>query len=219
MSLRNLLVNWREAWQCLAVKFWLVALLIGVSPCFADFAAWRLLHFPETVAAPTKELTVWGDEADPDNDLYANLQEYAQDADPNVSSEPIEWAFVDEYGERHLFLTFPYQVADPPLATVIESSSDAKQWAPASVFSPRLEVPITSSTRLVNRVSQGSMESISVRTTALIEDTDRLFLRTRVMPEEEALLSPLAAEEFLIEDGLLTDPLLQNPTSSSVIVV
>jgi len=63
------------------------------------------------------------------------------------------------------------------------------------------------------------MESISVRTTALIEDTDRLFLRTRVMPEEEALLSPLAAEEFLIEDGLLTDLLLQNSTSSSVIVV
>lgn len=136
-----------------------------------------------------------------------------------MSSEPIEWAFVDEYGDRYLFLTFPYQVADPPLATVIESSSDAKQWAPASVFSPRLEVPITSSTRLVNRVSQGSMESISVRTTALIEDTDRLFLRTRVMPEEEALPSLLAAEEFLIEDGLLTDLLLQNSTSSSVIVV
>ena len=114
MSLRNLLVIWREAWQCLAVKFWLVALLIGVSPCFADLAAWRLLHFPETVADPTKELTVWGDEADLDNDLYANLQEYAQDTDPNVSSEPIEWAFVDEYGDRYLFLTFPYQVTRSP---------------------------------------------------------------------------------------------------------
>lgn len=186
-------------------------LLTVSSESQTDLDAWRLLHFPQTANDPSKEATSWGNQADPDADGYINLLEFLQDTDPNAFSDPL-------IPDSPSVLSFPWRETDHPVALQVETSWDAQTWLPGVILSPEIEIPVTATSHIVNRQMEGSVERILVRAASTGEDS-RGFLRVRAI--DAADLFPLLtdAQPFRIDDGLLTAPILQSPSSEAVNVV
>lgn len=97
--------------------------LVRPVPLADPYDAWQRDHFSdEDLADPAKELTVWGDDADPDGDGAANILEYAQGTDPNspvVSSNTMSVTS----GEK-VQVVFRMRSDDPDLDFALEAIDD-----------------------------------------------------------------------------------------------
>lgn len=98
-------------------------------------AAWRNVNFSEAdLNDPAKESTVWGDTANPDNDVLNNLMEYALDTDPNDGTdgeEAIGLTVEEDSGSPGTFyhvITFKRRTNDSGLSYIPEVSGDGTTW-------------------------------------------------------------------------------------------
>lgn len=93
---------------------------------------WRAANFAAAdLQDPTKEATVWGDLADPDNDGRQNLMEYALGLNP-LGSEPQETALLSQTvstgGNQYQTLTFNARLNETSLQYITEVSADNATW-------------------------------------------------------------------------------------------
>ncbi|MEN8774870.1 MAG: hypothetical protein ABF379_05925 [Akkermansiaceae bacterium] len=97
--------------------------LVRPVPLVDPYDAWQRDHFSdEDLADFAKELTLWGDDADPDSDGATNILEYAQGTDPNslvVSSNTMSIAS----GEK-VQVIFRMRSDDPDLDFTLEATKD-----------------------------------------------------------------------------------------------
>jgi hypothetical protein len=98
---------------------------------------WRELHFPAAIGNAGLESTVWGDDADPDQDGLKNLLEFAIGTDPNDPSlSPAgpaqagvpQLVVVDDGGQDYLALQFTRRVLRPCHEVKVEASGDLQAW-------------------------------------------------------------------------------------------
>ena len=100
--------------------------------------AWRAANFSAAdLQDPTKEATVWGDLADPDNDGRQNLMEYALGLNP-LASEPQDSALLSQMvgtsPNQQQTLTFNARVNDRSLQYITEVSADNATWSPTATL-------------------------------------------------------------------------------------
>src|SRR4051794_11482562 len=88
-------------------------------PAPTSLDIWKGTNFSAAdLADPSKEATVWGDKADPDNDGRDNLMEFALGLDPNkteAATAAISIGMVDISGSKYATITFRRRKAEPLL--------------------------------------------------------------------------------------------------------
>ena len=93
---------------------------------------WRQQQFSAAdLADPAKETTVWGEQADPDQDGRDNLFEFALGFDPNkgdASEDGIQTRVIEDDGQKHLNLVFRRRKNDLSLAYIPQVSGDKQTW-------------------------------------------------------------------------------------------
>ncbi len=93
---------------------------------------WLAAHFSiADLATPDQESHVWGDDADPDQDGFNNLGEYALGLDPNspnTFSQAFKYSFVKAGGHVYATLTFKRRKIHPSVEYIPEVSGDLKNW-------------------------------------------------------------------------------------------
>ncbi|MCW1916145.1 Ig-like domain-containing protein [Luteolibacter sp. GHJ8] len=83
---------------------------------------------------PEEEATVWGEAADPDQDGYTNLEEFAHGLDPKVADAAPNLLAFASLETDHAILTFKMRMdgASPALDYAISSAGDpSAAWSPA----------------------------------------------------------------------------------------
>jgi hypothetical protein len=94
--------------------------------------AWRLGYFsPADLTDPSKEVTVWGDKADPDHDGLDNLLEFALGLNPNqreTSQQGLAPSLIESAGNKYLVLSYRHRVSEPLLQYIVEVSPDKQAW-------------------------------------------------------------------------------------------
>ncbi|HTD87983.1 MAG TPA: hypothetical protein VK850_15520, partial [Candidatus Binatia bacterium] len=133
---------------------------------------WRASYFSAAdLQDPSKETTVWGDVADPDNDGRQNVMEYALGLNP-VASEPEDAALVSATmnigGSQYQTLTFNARLADSTLQYIPEVSADNATWSATAVL-------VTSTP--VN----GDFQRVTYRDSVPITSVAARFMRLRVV--------------------------------------
>jgi len=113
-------------------------LAIQITGSGSTIETWRATYFSAAdLQDPTKEATVWGDLADPDNDGRDNLMEYALGLNP-LGSEPQDAAFVSSTvnvgGNQYQTLTFNARVNETTLQYIPEVSADNATWAATAIL-------------------------------------------------------------------------------------
>jgi hypothetical protein len=107
-------------------------------------AAWRSQYFSAAdLADPTKDTTVWGDTADPDQDGMDNLLEYAVGLDPltrQAAQQAITTTLLDSNGAKYFNLIYTRRKNAPLLQYVPEVSSDKVTWSSGSTVVQELSV-------------------------------------------------------------------------------
>jgi endonuclease/exonuclease/phosphatase (EEP) superfamily protein YafD len=84
---------------------------------------------------PEEEATVWGEAADPDQDGYTNLEEFAHGLDPKVADAAPNLLAFASLETDHAILTFKMRMdgASPALDYAISSAGDpSAAWSPAA---------------------------------------------------------------------------------------
>jgi len=95
--------------------------------------AWRSQYFSYAdLSDPTKEATVWGDLADPDQDGMNNLLEFAIGLDPltpEVGQQAIISSIIDVGGTKYFALSYTRRKSEPLLQYIPEVSTDKVTWS------------------------------------------------------------------------------------------
>ena len=94
--------------------------------------AWRTQNFIEAdLNAPQLEASIWGNDADPDNDGLSNLIEYSFGSNPNDGSNLIGGValeIIEDNGNQHLLLRIRRRLDDNSLRYEPEFSNDVMAW-------------------------------------------------------------------------------------------
>ncbi|PYI88063.1 MAG: hypothetical protein DME26_04240 [Verrucomicrobia bacterium] len=133
---------------------------------------WRTSYFSSTdLQDPTKEATLWGDLADPDNDGRNNLMEFALGLNP-LGSEPQDTVLVsgtvNSGGNQYLTLTFNSRINEPLLQYLVEVSADNATWS-------------TTAQRVSNTPINSDFERVTWQDTVPITPQAARFIRLRVV--------------------------------------
>ena len=81
---------------------------------------------------PTREPSIWGRAADPDEDGLANLAEYFADRDP-LRAELTPW-LTATVAEGRLWLTFRQAKLAADVTAVVEGTDDLQSWSPDAIL-------------------------------------------------------------------------------------
>jgi len=96
---------------------------------------WRIAHFGiALVSDPSKESSVWGDNADPDGDGITNYQEYLNGTDPlgAGSAPPLLLTILRDPLTGIVRLKYLKRSDDSHLVYTLEGSIDGTGWVPAA---------------------------------------------------------------------------------------
>ena len=137
----------------------------------SELASWRTAQFTSAdLADPTRESTVWGDLADPDQDGVPNLLEYATNTTPLVAGLSPALVVLDSTDPDAPRLTLSYsRLKQAVTAGLIYSVEWSDTLAPGSWADFGIEETITATT--------STTESVSASVSASVP---RRFLRLRV---------------------------------------
>lgn len=143
----------------------------------APLTAWRWVHF----GADATNNAVAGHDADPDADHLRNLDEYAANADPWVSTPNrlVTASLVSTNGSRYLAATFLLVTAAGDITYRIEASNDLETWLPGCTYSGTNRLTVTPQTTEFARAGSG-LETITVRDNIPLGGAPQRFLRLRV---------------------------------------
>lgn len=152
-------------------RSWKASVIIGGTPGGAsinDYSSWAAAFFDQnapdfaTISAPT---------ADPDNDGWDNLTEYALGQAPDIATthNPVTTSVVAVGGQDYAAISYRFQPAFSDITISIEASTDLKTWTASAVteLAEPLEQP--DGTSLVN-----------VRLTSGLDRSQPAFLRLRI---------------------------------------
>jgi hypothetical protein len=133
---------------------------------------WRTSYFSAAdLQDPTKEATLWGDLADPDNDGRNNLMEFALGLNP-LGSEPQESAFVSATvssgGNQYQTLTFSSRINETLVQYIPEVSADNTTWSATAV-------------RIASTPVNAQFERVTYRDPVPITSEAARFIRLRVV--------------------------------------
>ncbi len=117
-----------------------------------------------------KEATLWGDDANPDNDTFANFAEYYLGLDP-VSNDGIGVVYIEQENES---LSLYYQMYGDAKDTsgVVEWSDDMFDWYSHGVTLEKVELG-----------EEGPVKLIKA-TILLSPEDDQKYLRLRIVPQQ-----------------------------------
>jgi fibronectin type 3 domain-containing protein len=94
--------------------------------------SWLVSYFSTAdLSDAQKEISVWGDNADPDLDGQDNLMEFALGLDPTqqeINLKPVTTGLIDSGGQKYFSLTFRRRKNQPLLNYLPEVSSDKITW-------------------------------------------------------------------------------------------
>lgn len=93
--------------------------------------AWQHVHFPNDIGDPLKQATVWGRDANPDNDPHANVWEFFMNTDPNAPTPGGQASQSWVSGSFHMQWRIGSGIN--PASWTLESSPDLTpgSWSPA----------------------------------------------------------------------------------------
>ncbi len=108
------------------------------------FAAWQHEEFPDDISDPSKEATIWGRNANPDNDPHSNAWEFFMNTDPNATTPAGQTNTMLQSGNFHILTRIGAGIN--PLSWTLESSSTllSGSWGPAgesSTYGPHPDAP------------------------------------------------------------------------------
>ena len=151
---------------------------ISYTPPLTSLDLWRSTNFtPAVVADPSKELTVWGDSADPDNDGRDNLMEFALGLDPNKSdptTDALNIGTADVSGSKYATISFRARKNEPLLQYVPEVSSDGQAWLSGPAYLQPLSTTSIDAT----------FETDVVRDLTPLDPSTPRFIRLRVIKND-----------------------------------
>lgn len=107
---------------------------LAVAPGFilSPLQQWRTDHFsPAELGDPSKETTVWGNDADPDHDTVTNLREYIFGGDPLVADPSAVALAVDvnaEGAQPRLRFSYNRRTDDPDISYFPKVSANLRTW-------------------------------------------------------------------------------------------
>ncbi len=152
-----------------------------------DLTQWRERYFsPETLANPALENTIWGLEADPDDDGMNNFLEFALDSNPSVKS----FGAYPKFGIENISPDGSEE-AESAYATLSfrqRKSIDYLRYEPVSTKS--LQNPAWVSNFVVHEIEElpgESVERVTYRSLEPLQDgspLQSLFVRLRVVKTE-----------------------------------
>ena len=106
---------------------------VAVAVIGSNFDVWKFQNFAYSdLSDPTKEATIWGDNADPDQDGQDNLLEFALGLDPEVkqpTQQGVATQVVDVNGSKYFSLSYNHRKNEPSIQYIPEVSSDEQTWS------------------------------------------------------------------------------------------
>lgn len=150
---------------------WAVALgtmvpprVAGDPPVVDDYTAWIQQKFPTSYGNPALESSVWGPNADPDQDACGNLMEFVMHRDPNTNDSHL--GMTSRIDGNDLVATFRETAStNPGVMWLGEWSVDLGFWMAAGVRYETIETH--AGYRLVEaRVSRNREKVMYLRLTA-----------------------------------------------------
>lgn len=144
---------------------------LAVAPGFilTPLQQWRLEHFSSAdLGDPGKEVTVWGDDADPDHDAISNWREYVFGGDPRVAdaaAATLSTMAGSGGGGPRLRFSYNRRTNDPGVRYAPEVSADLKTWYAGSTYVEE-----------IGAVSLGNhMERVTCQDTGVLASGGSLF--------------------------------------------
>ncbi len=104
----------------------------ALDPIIESKEDWLGFYFPKQRQDPGLRESVWGDEADPDNDGYSNSMELLFGTHPKIHDAP-SFAIKEISGER--YLEYPVSRIQSEFAPQILKSNDLTNWEPLDATS------------------------------------------------------------------------------------
>jgi len=101
-------------------------------PSVADpYHTWAVAQWGTAVVNdPSKEATVWGTNANPDGDIFTNLQEYAFGTDPRQFTQNPQVTDLGQTVSGYLSMNTRQRTDDAALVVIPQYSSDMQSWWP-----------------------------------------------------------------------------------------
>jgi hypothetical protein len=155
----NVAANWRVSHQP------------GGKPGAEDptrVVVWRNAHFStDDLADPSKEVTVWGDAADPDRDGLPNLMEFGLDGDPNAGAATVRPVVDMAAGKLTLTYTRSKAAIEEVAFTAVCSGEAGGPWTSAGVTEEILSDNGATQTVRASVDASGAKKFLRLRVTRL----------------------------------------------------
>jgi hypothetical protein len=139
------------------------------------YESWKALAF---VAAEESTAAISGAGADPDNDGFQNLIEYAFGLNPTQPDpRALQAAVIEDVGTKQTFLTlsFPWADTSTDLQYSVNASSDLRNWSSAA-------------TELLSEEHQVGLKQIRLKVIPAVPHSNLLFARLEV--RQKAAVTP-----------------------------
>lgn len=117
----------------ICVWFTLIASALAqtLTPTADPYRTWAVAQWGAAIVNdPTKEATVWGTSANPDGDIFTNLQEYAFGTDPRQFTQNPHVTDLGQTVPGYLSMNTRQRTDDAALIVIPQYSSDMQSWWP-----------------------------------------------------------------------------------------
>ena len=105
---------------------------------------WRAYYFGSAVNDPTKEGSIWGNNADPDGDGLNNWAEYVSGSNPTAfNASALRLAVQSDSGTDHVWVTYQRRRNDSQIIYRLEFSTNFGAWSSAAPLVTETAIPIS----------------------------------------------------------------------------